>query len=114
VQPSVLKVKYYVYLVGQPGSWGCTGCIIGKLESNYLMEFLDRMQLTFEVIMNPYFTCQSLEDMVKQDMMDSTKKVIETHWIFFRDMRNHLEYYPNVAFLATSVFRKKVQELYNT
>jgi hypothetical protein len=40
--------------------------------------------------------------------------VIETHWIFFRDMRNHLEYYPNDAFSATFVCKTEVQALHNT
>jgi hypothetical protein len=81
------------------------------------MEFLDRMWFTFEDILNPFLTCETLDDMVKhlpKNMMDSTKKVIETHWIFFRDMKNHLEYYPNLAFLATSVFKTEAQALYST
>jgi hypothetical protein len=85
VQLSVLKVKYCIYLVGQPGSRASTGhiiyTVIGKLEYNYLMEFLDRMWFTFEDILNPFFTCETLDDMVKhlpKDMMGSTKKAIET------------------------------------
>ncbi len=113
MQLGVLKVKSCIYLLGQPSSRGSTGRIlytgIGKLEYNYLMEFLDRMQITFEDILSPFFTCETLDDMVKhllKDMVDSTKKVIETRWIFFRDMRNHLEYYPNVALMLHPCFRK--------
>jgi hypothetical protein len=61
-----------------------------------------------------YNVVHTFDDMVKhlpKDIMNNTKKVAETRWMFFRDMRNHLQYYPNVAFPATSVFRTEVQAL---
>jgi hypothetical protein len=67
---------------------------------DYLMQFQDRMRSTFEDLLNPFFTSETLDDMVHQlprDMMDSTRKIFETWCIFFRDIRNYQESLPHLA-----------------
>jgi hypothetical protein len=121
VQLSVLKLKYCIYIVGQAGVRGAMGriiyVVIGTLQLDDLLQFVDKMRDTFEDILNPFFTSGTLDEMVKllpDGMMESNIKILETCWMFFTDMRNHLEHYPNYAFPSTSVFKTEVQSLYNT
>ncbi len=88
------------------------GCIIyvviGKLQLDDLLLFVDKMHDTFEDILSPFFTSGTLDEMVNllpDGMTEINIKILETHWMFFIDMRNHLEHYPNYAFPATSVFK---------
>jgi hypothetical protein len=81
------------------------------------MEFLDRMRFTFEDFLNPFFTGETLDDMMQhlpEYRMENTKKFIETCWKFFRDMRNHLEFYANIALPAASVFLRQKLKCYAT
>ncbi len=89
VQLSDLKLKYCIYIFGQPVVRGSMGriiyTVIGKLQLDNLLQFVDKMQDTFEGILNPFFTSATLDKMVNQlpeGMTESNKKILETHWIF--------------------------------
>jgi hypothetical protein len=121
MQLSVLKLKYCIYIDGQAGVRGAMGrmihVVIGKLQLDDLLQFVDKMHDTFEDILNPFFTSGTLDEMVKllpDGMMESNTNILETCWMFFTDMRNHLEHYPNYAFPATSALKTELQSLYNT
>ncbi len=113
VKLSVLKLRYCIYIVGQAGVRGAMGhiiyVVIGKLQLNDLLLFVDKMRDMFEDILNPFFS-GTLDEMVKllpDGMTESNLKILKTRWMFFSNMRNHLEHYPNYAFPANLCLRQK-------
>ena len=69
VQLSVLKLKYCIYIVGQPGIRGAMGriiyTVIGNSQLDDLLQFVDKMKDTLKGILNPFFTSGTLNKMVK-------------------------------------------------
>ena len=69
VKLSVFELRYCIYIVGQAGVRGAMGRIIyvliGTLQLDELLQFVDKMRDTFEDILNPFFTSGTLDEMVK-------------------------------------------------
>ncbi len=95
VQLSILKINYCVYLVGQAGTGGASGrilyTVIGKSTMEYMTNFMSTVRDKFDAALVPFSNSENAKDLLEklpESTSELNEKIVESRWLFFRDIRN--------------------------
>ena len=120
VQMAVLEFQHCVYVVGQAGTRGVSGriiyTVIARAPEGVVDQFTALLTNTFEPLLSPFFANSNISQVLQQlpkELSDDVKRIIETRWILFNNMRQYKLRHSDLGFPATSVLKTKVQMIYN-
>jgi hypothetical protein len=121
VQCIVLNIKWCVYIIGQPGARGRGGDIIyivfGKMHKTYANDLVQHMANKVENLLMPFYSSITVDEMLDQlpnGLSNEKRNSIRSRWPFFNNMRAFCLSSLGVGFPASSLFKSKVQTMYNT